>query len=65
MLLARNGAIRLPIAKYLPLKKYPYCLQNSDTIIMVLVEAISSYSVYAPKGKLFCLFNSIEAALVN
>lgn len=32
---------------------------------MVLAEAISSFSLYAPKGKLFCLFNSIEAALVN
>lgn len=32
---------------------------------MVLAEAISSFSLYVPKGKLFCLFNSIEAALVN
>lgn len=32
---------------------------------MALAEAISSFSVFAPKGKLFCLFNSIEAVLVN
>lgn len=34
-------------------------------MITVLAEAISSFSVYAPKGKLFCLFNSVEAVLVN
>lgn len=32
---------------------------------MVLAEAISSFSVYIPKGKLFYNLYSIEAVLVN
>lgn len=32
---------------------------------MVLAEAISSFSAYVPKGKLFCIFYFTEAVLVN
>jgi len=32
---------------------------------MVLAEATSNFSVYAPEGKLFSLFSSIEAVLVH
>lgn len=32
---------------------------------MALAEVISSFSVFASNGKLFCLFNSTEAVLVH